>query len=377
MKMKLKNTPEQVELIKAMGSKSPEISRPATEAFAAFIGPVVQRVLQQANTASYIYTDVEYDEDDNPSYPLDLFYEQNGKDPYVTIWSQQMAGGLPASQIAGNAELKISTYKLDSAISFLKKYARKSRLDVVSKGIERMANEILVKQDRNAWAVALRGLAEAKGKWGQGSAGDNVINIGTPTGGAPFGLSDLNAMMTKMKRLNSSYPRDGGTPQSAYSKGITDLFVSAEVVEDIRAISYNPYSSSAEQVGDGVKDEMYRSAGFGNLFGVNIVDLYEFGATQKYNTLYSTLADTADPSDISPAGPRITGNQEILVGIDRSVEAFVRPVARNSETGGTFTALPDDQYAQRQDKIGFYGGLEEGRVMLDARAIVGLKKALT
>ena len=362
MKMKLKNTPEQVELIKAMGSKSPEISRPATEAFAAFIGPVVQRVLQQANTASYIYTDVEYDEDDNPSYPLDLFYDQNGKDPYTTIWSQQMAGGLPSSQIAGNAELKIATYKLDSAVSFLKKYARKSRLDVVSKGIERMANEILVKQDRNAWAVALKGLAEAKGKWGTGTAGDNVV---ARLDGA-FGLADLNALMTKMKRLNASYAN--GSPQAAYSKGITDLFVSAEVVEDIRAISYNPYSEAAEQVGDGVKDEMYRSAGFGNLFGVNIVDLYEFGVNQKYNTLYGTLADNT-------AGD-LTGAQEIMVGVDRSVDAFVRPVARNSETGGTFTALPDDQYAQRQDKVGFYGGLEEGRVLLDARAIVGLRKAL-
>ena len=325
MKIKLKNTPEQVELIKAMGSKSPEISRPATEAFAAFIGPVVQQVLQQANTAAYIYTDVEYDEDDNPSYPLDLFYDQNGKDPYVTIWSQNMAGGLPSSQIAGNAELKIATYKLDSAVSFLKKYARKSRLDVVSKGIERMANEILVKQDRNAWAVALKGLAEAKGKWGTGSAGDNVVNAAAPAAGEAFGLADLNSLMTKMKRLNASYAN--GSPQAAYSKGITDLFVSAEVVEDIRAISFNPYSTTAEQVGDGVKDEMYRSAGFGNLFGVNIVGLYEFG-----------------------------------------------PVARNSETGGTFTALPDDQYAQRQDKVGFYGGLEEGRVLLDARAIVGLRK---
>ena len=59
MKLKLKNTPEQVELIKAMGSKNPDVSRPATEAFAAFIGPVVQQVLQQANTAAYIYTDVE------------------------------------------------------------------------------------------------------------------------------------------------------------------------------------------------------------------------------------------------------------------------------------------------------------------------------
>ena len=365
MKLKLKNNPEQVELIKAMGSKSPDISRPATEAFAAFIGPVVQQVLQQANTAAYIYTDVEYDEDDNPSYPLDLFYDQNGKEPYTTVWQQTMAGGLPASQVAGNAELKVATYKLDSAISFLKKYARKSRLDVVSKGIERMANEILVKQDRNAWAVALKGLAEAKGKWGTGSAGDNVVNRSTP---GAFGLADLNALMTKMKRLNASYA--DGTPQAAYSKGITDLFVSAEVVEDIRAISYNPYSTSAEQVGDGVKDEMYRSAGFGNLFGVNIVDMYEFGSGQKYNTLYSGYAATAQTTN-----PTTIASQ-VMVGVDRSVEAFVRPVARNADTGGTFTALPDDQYALRQDKIGFYGGVEEGRVLLDARAIVGLTKAI-
>ena len=31
---------------------------------------------------------------------------------------------------------------------------------------------------------------------------------------------------------------------------------------------------------------------------------------------------------------------------------------------------------QRQDKVGFYGGLEEGRVLLDARAVVGLIKQL-
>jgi len=367
MKLKLKNTPEQVELIKAMGSKSPEISRPATEAFAAFIGPVVQQVLNQANTAAYIYTDVEYDEDDSPSYPLDLFYDQSGKDPYVTIWSQQMAGGLPASQIAGNAELKVATYKLDSAISFLKKYARKSRLDVVSKGIERMANEILVKQDRNAWAVALKGLAEAKGKWGTGSAGDNLVNQPyVDAASSAFSLADLNALMTKMKRLNASYAN--GTPQAAYSKGITDLFVSAEVVEDIRAIAFNPYNTTSDQVGDGVKDEMYRTAGFGNLFGVNVVDLYELGSGQKYNTLFSGYAAT------SITAKPFTTKAQVMVGVDRSVEAFVRPVARNSDTGGTFTALPDDQYALRQDKVGFYGGVEEGRVLLDARAIVGLTK---
>ena len=76
-------------------------------------------------------------------------------------------------------------------------------------------------------------------------------------------------------------------------------------------------------------------------------------------------------------GGTLTGVQEIVVGVDRTVEAFVRPVARNSETGSTFTALPDDQFATRQDKTGFYGGVEEGRVLLDARAIVGLRKDVT
>jgi hypothetical protein len=346
-----------------MGSKNPEISRPATEAFAAFIGPVVRRVLDQANTASYVYTDVEYDEDDNPSYPLDLFYNENGKDPYTTIWSQQMAGGLPSSQISGNAELKIATYKLDSAVSFLKKYARKSRLDVVSTGIERMANEILVKQDRNAWAVILRGLAEAKGKWGSGSAGDNIV---TDSVTGPISLANLNSLLTKMKRLNASYAN--GTPEAAYSKGITDLFVSPEVVANFRAISFSAFGEPTatdkyEQVGDGIKDEMWRAGGFGNIFGMNIVEMYEFGTGQKYNTLFDTWGT-------------ISATQEVLVGIDRSVDAFIRPVARNAETGSTFTALPDDQYATRQDKVGFYGGLEEGRVLLDARAVVGLIKQL-
>jgi hypothetical protein len=195
----------------------------------------------------------------------------------------------------------------------------------------------------------------------------NIVNYsGVVAKRGPVALADLNTLMTKMKRLNASYAV--GSPVAAYSKGITDLFVSPEVVANFRALSYNPFSDSAEQVGDGVKDEMYRAGGFSSLFGINIVDMYEFGVGQKYQTLFNAVknGNTFD-----------TGADDLLVGVDRSVDAFVRPVARNAETGSTFTALPDDQYSQRQDKIGFYGGLEEGRVMLDARAIVGLIKDIT
>ena len=373
MKLKFKNTPEQVELIKAMGSKRSEVSREATEAFAAFIGPVIQQVLHQADTASAIYADVVYDEDDNPSYPLDLFYEQRNKDNYVTVFQQNTAGGLPSAQIAGASEMKVSTYKLDSAVSFLKKYARRGRLDVVSKAVERMAQEVLVKQERNAWAVLLKALSEGKGT---GSANGNHIvnNVGSTE---TFQLDTLNAMITRMKRINKSFA--GGTAAQVYSEGITDLFVSPEVKQDIRAFSYSPIGNNAAQsLPEDAKSGAYRAAGIANIFGVNIIDLQELGVGQKYNTLYETFSDAAGlAAAVNEAGTTTTtafndsSSHEVVVGVDASREALIRPVAANSETGGTFTALPDDQFTQRADKTGFYGSVEEGRVCIDARVLAG------
>ena len=63
---------------------------------------------------------------------------------------------------------------------------------------------------------------------------------------------------------------------------------------------------------------------------------------------------------------------QIVVGIDRSREALIRPVAVDSENGGEFNLIADDQYSIRQNKIGYFGGLEEGRVVLDNRALVGV-----
>ena len=50
MKLKLKNTPEQVELAKAIGSRDQNVAREASEAFATFLGPVIQKVLLSAGT---------------------------------------------------------------------------------------------------------------------------------------------------------------------------------------------------------------------------------------------------------------------------------------------------------------------------------------
>ena len=365
MNLKLKNTPEQVELVKAMGSKNRSTAREAQEAFAAFLGPVVRQVLNQAGTAGAVYTDVPFDEDDSPSYPLDLYFNEG--DNYVQTWSQSVAGGLPTSAVDGMSELKISTYRLDSAVSFLAKYARRARLDVISKGVERMSQEVLVKQERNAWAVILKALAEA--------TTNSLTHVVTGTTANEFQLHDLNKLMTRIRRINESFA--DGTPDPAYSQGVTDLYVSPEIMQNIRAFAYQPMNTRTVGTGndialpDNVRSDIYSAAGTQEIYGINIVELNEFGVNKKYNTLFDTFATSAAID--GPGGADFaTGTDEILVGIDNSKGAFVRPIAQNADSGSTFNASPDDQYHARAEKIGFYGALEEGRACIDARAVVGI-----
>jgi len=402
MQIKLKNTPEQVELIKAMGSKNASVAREATEAIAAFLAPVIKKVLLTAGTASTIYSDVEFDEDSDPSLPLDLFYNEGAG--YVTVWSQAQAGGLPTSQVEGMKEVKFGTYRLDSAVSFNKKFARKSRLDVVSKAIERMVNEVLTKQEKNGWAVILKALAEAYtpvyagGQVAQTTYGHTINSAAKGT----FTLADLNNLIVRIKRINESY--SGNTPIQPYSHGITDLYVSPEVKAMIRAFAYNPIAtnqaltqgttetvwSSSQFLSDNLRDEVFKQAGLQSIYGVNIVELIEFGNSQKYNTLFNLFANS---SQGNPAGYLTNGSStqyaasqstatwvssassQICVGVDNTRGAYVRPVSVQAESGGTFSVLPDgqfDMYGSRVQKVGFYGFLEEGRVCLDARSTVGI-----
>jgi len=292
-------------------------------------------------------------------------------------------------------EVKIATYRLDSAVSFNKRYARRARLDVVSKAIERMAQEVLVKQERNAWAVIMKALADAE------TNGLKHVVAADKIG--QFGLVDLNKMMTLTKRLNESF--SGNTPIAPYSNGITDLYLSPEVMEKVRAFAYNPINTSGidqlttgagatyqeghnQTLSDNIREDIYRNAGMQSIYGVNLVEMIEFGQDKKYNKLFAEFAFTSatdnlegleDDVDDDTSGnqPFAVGSHEILVGVDNTRGAFIRPVARQHDSGGdgTFRALPDEQfnmYGSRVEKTGFYGFLEEGRICIDSRAILGL-----
>ena len=110
MNITLKRTEEQVELVKAMASKNRNVAYEAQAAAAEFIGPVLSEVMNNAPTLSNMFTSFQFNEDDNPSLPLDLYHDVTDAD-YLEVYSQAVAGGLPSNTIIPtHSELKFATY---------------------------------------------------------------------------------------------------------------------------------------------------------------------------------------------------------------------------------------------------------------------------
>ena len=378
MKITLKRTPEQIELVKAMASRNRSIAYDAQVALAEFIGPVLAEVINNAPTLSNLFTSLQYNADDNPSIPLDLYYDVTDED-YITVYSQSVAGGLPTNQVLPTvSEMKLSTYSLDSALSFDRRYAAKHRMDVVAKTFTRMAQEILLKQERTSATLAMTALANAQT--------NSKKHVQTSNQSGRFLLADLNELLTLAKRINTSWAK--GTPATGSRAGLTDLLVSPEIVEQIRAMAYNPINTVAgitgtdgtpagSTVGIAATDEMrsaiYGSAGIPSFYGVSILEFNELGKGQKFNSIFDTAAGSTEYPKADGSGTNTFDGsaEEILVGIDRTRDSLLRVVATDPDSNSEFTLVADDQYSIRQNKIGYFGSLEEGRVILDVRALVG------
>ena len=376
MKITLKRTPEQIELIKAMASRNRTVAYDAQVALASFIGPVLAEVINNAPTLSNLFTTLPFNADDNPSIPLDLYFDINDED-YITVYSQSVAGGLPTNQVLPTtSELKVATYSLDSALSFDRKYAAKHRMDVVAKTFTRMAQEVLLKQERTSASLVMAALAAA--------STNSKQHVQKANQAGRFLLADLNELLTLAKRISTSWAN--GTPAGGARAGLTDILVSPEIVEQIRSMAYNPINTvsgitasggTASSVGIPATDEMrsaiYGSAGIPSFYGVSILEFVEMGKGQKFNTIFDTTADatTFTKADGTSSGTFDGATQEILVGIDRSRESLLRVVATDPDSNSEFTLVADDQFSIRQNKIGYFGSMEEGRMILDNRALVG------
>lgn len=366
MKITINRTPEQIELIKLMAGKNKLKAIEAQEAFAAFITPVIQNILQQAPVISRFFKDIPYDQNSSPSIPLELYYDvtQGG---LVKVWSQTMAGGLATSITQGITEMVPTTYNLTSAVSFLKSYAANGRLDVVAKTLERMAQEVLLKQEVNSASVMLSALASAT--YGP-TAAPQIIRTQTTQTVVP---NDLLRLMTLAARINASWV--GGTPVNA-PRGLTDLILSPEMVQQVKGWAFEPLNTKGSSIASNpnFQNDVYEAAGLPSIYGVALNQVNEFGVGYAYNTLFSTYAGATSYPAHGTGGASATFSpsaEEIIVGIDATRDNLLRPIQTNGE-GGSWEMMADDQFFVRSEKIGFYGRLREGRLSVDSRAELGL-----
>ena len=248
MRINIKQTDKNVALLKKLASKDRVEAEAAHVSLAEFIGPILQEVINTAPTLSSLFTKMAFNENDSPSIPLDL-YTNTTEDDFLRVWSQSEPGGMPYNQpTPATRELKFSTYRLDSAVAFNKKYAQQSRLDIVGKTMERLAQEVMLKQERNSAALLLRALAQAKTK----IKGVDTSHVIRAQEADRFILHDFNRLFTLIKRIYSSW--NGGTAAAGRGRGLTDIIVSPEIVQELRALAYNPINTRGGVVtGDATK----------------------------------------------------------------------------------------------------------------------------
>jgi len=371
MQIKLKNTEAQVELVKAMASKNRDVAYEAQAAVADLMPQVISKVINNAPSISNLYTNMSFGEDENPSFPIDLLYDITDED-YIQIWSQSAAGGLATNEMfPAHDELKFKTFTLDSAWSMDKKYARKARLDVVSALFTRIAQELLLKRERTAMNQLCGALVTASTSInGSSSAGNHVIQSNADN---ILTIDDFNNLLTRSKRLWTSF--SSGTPSDGARFGITDLIMSPEMTEEIRAIAYQPVNTRQATSGttsipatEALRNEIMNSGGMASLFGISIVELLEFGINQRYNKIFDAI-NSANSSPVTFT----QANDEFLLGINRNVaNALVRPTITEEGSSSEFNVSVDDQFVSRSGKIGYYGHINEGYYVLESRALTGL-----
>lgn len=353
MKVEIKATPEQIELIKLTGSRDRSKSWPAMEAFASILSPVVLVVLDKLSTVRSIYSVKNLAENDNAEFPLDVFF--NEKDGDIRVHFQPRPGGTPSSYMSNLETVVVPTANYQAEVSWQNKFARYGRLDVIASYIHKLSQAMVRKEEINGWSVLLNATALA--------STNNLSHVvtSTTTDGI-FHLDLLNQMLTRAKRINTSI--DGGTASNA-PQGLTDIAMSVEAMADVRSFSYNPINvrgaivaspaagDSSIALPDDMRRDILSGAGIPTLMGLTLHEMNELGLNQSYNILFKSFF----------AGTFVQTADEVVIGWDATRDSAVMPIK-----GGL--QVSNDIFLSRADKSGVVADENLGFAVLDQRQFV-------
>lgn len=326
----MKMTPESIALIRATASDNYQEAINAQRALAAALTEPLRKGIFDEDNLGGIFSSMVLAPGAQANFQLD-FVRPGTEDIDFTAFTLPKQGRIPERHVEGD-ELWVPTFRIANAIDWDLRYARDARFDIIQRALEVYRMGFVRKINEDGWHTLLAA-ADARGL---------VVNDPIAQNGQ-FTKELVSKMMTAMTR------NAGGNGQAGR---LTDLYLSMEAVEDIRAWDLS-------EIDDVTRREILTAAGSNmmTLYGVRMHAMTEFGVGQEYQ-LYLT----------NVLGRLVTGvdagDSEFAVGLDLSSnDSFVRPIRQELQTF-------EDPALHRQQRAGFYGWMEHGFAVLDNRRLI-------
>lgn len=382
MKIRLKEKPEHVELIKAMGANDGDSAREAMKIFAALVGPLAKQVIDESDVISGLYDTLSVGEFEPRTIPLADYHNIDDPD-YVRVSMSSRPGDLAYNQMTGADDVAFSTAYISAAIAFYKKYLKAGRIAHAEAGIRKLINEVRYKVKRQAIQPILDSLSNSVT-----NGYSHVIRSNTAN---QLGLDDFNKLQTAAARILTSGLGDTPAGLDNSTRAIDTLILSPEMIEEIRAIAYQPMNtrgvpdtaeSTALAAPDSVRESVYASGGIPSIYGTEIIQLNEMGVGQDFSVIFNALADgnsvtfpdSGERANTSSKTAFNVANEEFILGVSRKmdVNGLLKVEINDSETNSSFNVMPDDQFRARDGKTGMWGQAEMGFMSVEPRNLFGL-----
>lgn len=321
-----------LQLIRDAGDKNRVVAfRAQQELAVALQGPLREAILS-GDIFSNIFTPIPLGAGGTVEYPLDLL-APGDEDEHVAYTSPGN-GRIAERQVEGD-RIMIPTFMIESAIDLLKKYAREANWDVLGRAMQVLQASFVKKMNDDAWHVVLSGAADR-----------NILVYDADASAGQFTKRLVSLAKIVMRR------NGGGNSNSLNRRSLTHIAFSPEGLEDIR-------NWGLDQVDEVTRREIYvagdKADSVSRVFGVNLLDLDEFGVGQQYNSFWT-----------NNLGAQIQGSDtELAIGLDLSRGTFIMPIRQEVE-------ISADPWLDRSHKLGWYGSADQGFALVESRDVISL-----
>lgn len=331
-----------VQALQATAANDADTRQAAQQAFAAELQqPIRQGVFDRDNLGG-IYEKQVLAPGAQANYPMD--FVKPGEEDDFMAFALPKQGRLPERHVEGD-ELWVPTFEIGNSIDWSLKYAKEARFDVIMRAIRVYEAGFVRKINSDGWRTLL-------------TAADGRGLVVTANGAAPFTGSGLTptaagGQFTKelVSRLRTAMTRGAGG--NGNSGRLTDLYLSLEAMEDVRAWD-------VDEIDEFTRREIFvnREYGLASIYGVVMHEMTEYGEGQEYETFITGTLARAHQTVASVT------LKEFCIGLDLStMDSFVQPIREELQTY-------EDPALYRERRAGIYGWMEHGFAVLDNRRVI-------